>query len=172
MNSAMLHLAGAHFPIALVVVSFLLILAAMIGRSRARLRFALELVILGAVFSWGTLLTGERAEAIVENLPGLTDPDLRHHIHEHEEWATRAHYALQACAVLAVVTLLTGRRRQTFSILPAVVMLLATGATSALMGYTGRLGGEIRHTEVRENASLAPASPAEESPQSDDDDEG
>lgn len=175
MNGAWLHLGGVHLPIALAVVAVLLVLLALVTKSAPRLKFALEMTVLGAALSWGALLTGEEAEEIVEKQPGISDPDLHYYIHEHEDWAERAHYTFQAAGAIALIGWFFCRKAEKFRMPLAVVALVATGATAGLMGYTGHMGGQIRHIEVRDapsaidGTSPTPSRPVESEGEADDD---
>jgi len=148
MNYAWIHLGSVHFPIALAVISMLLVIFALITRSPARLKFALELVVIGALFSWVPYRTGEDAEDVVKQT-AVADVDLKHFIHEHEEWAERAHIAFQVSGGLALLGWFFCRKTEKFNMPLAVLALLAIGTTAGLMGWTGHLGGKVRHTEVR-----------------------
>lgn len=177
MNDAWLHLGSVHLPIALAVLSTLLVLFAMITKSPARLKFALEMSVLGAVFTWAPYLTGEGAEDVVKG-QGINDVDLMSYIHEHEEMAEKANIAFQVAGAIALIGWFFCRKAEKFNMPLAIVALLAIGATAGLMGWTGHLGGKIRHTEVRAVGESQPAGtattpqkpPAEGKETSDDDD--
>lgn len=160
MNGAWVHLGSVHLPIALAVISVLLVLFALVTKSPARLKFALEMIVIGAVLSWPAFLSGEKAEHVVEDFRGnvrerliLEDVDLKAVIHEHEEWAEKAHYCFQAAGVVALLGWLFCRNAEKFRLPLAIVALLFTGGTAGLMGWTGHLGGQIRHLEVRAAAA-------------------
>lgn len=162
MNGAWVHLGSVHLPIALAVISVLLVLFALVTKSPARLKFALEMIVIGAVLSWPAFLSGEKAEHVVEDFRGnvrerliLEDVDLRAVIRDHEQWAEKAHYCFQAAGVVALLGWLFCRNAEKFRLPLAIVALLFTGGTAGLMGWTGHLGGQIRHLEIREAAAGA-----------------
>lgn len=149
MNYAWIHLGSVHLPIALAIISTLLVIFALITKSPARLKFAVELIVIGALLSWAPYLTGEGAEEKVEDQPGINDVDLTYYIHEHEDWAEKAHIAFQVAGGIALIGWFFCRKAEKFNMPVGVLALLAAGTTSGLMGWTGHEGGKIRHTEVR-----------------------
>jgi hypothetical protein len=111
------------------------------------------LSLLGAI-SVVVFLTGERAEELVEKLPGFSQA-----ITERHEEAALVAIAMASVGGLALVALRVVRRRP----LPrwlAATGLIASVAVAGLMGYTANLGGQVRHTEIRAGAAAsdAPAS--------------
>lgn len=162
MDYALIHIATVHFPIALAIISTVLVIFALITKSPVRLKFALEIIVIGALLSWAPRLTGEDAEDVVEHQSGINDIDLKYYIHEHEEMAERAHIAFQIAGALALVGWFFCCKADKFNMPVAVLALLAAGTTAGLMGWTGHLGGQIRHTEVREaaTAGVNPTAPA------------
>ncbi len=177
MNFAWLHLGSVHFPIALAVVSALLALFALVTKSPARLKFVLELIIIGAVLTWAPYLTGEGAEDVVDK-QGINDVDLTSYVHDHEEMAEKANIAFQIAGAIALIGWFVCRKADKFNMPLAIVALLAVAVTAGLMGWTGHLGGKIRHTEVRAVGESQPAGtgttpklpPSEGKETSDDDD--
>jgi hypothetical protein len=77
-------------------------------------------------------------------------------IHSHEDMAGTALTAAAIMGVLALGALIKWRRTP----IPrgaAAVMVAGSLVVCGLMGYTGLLGGRIRHTEVRPGATAADA---------------
>lgn len=176
MNDALIHLGTVHFPIALAIIATLLVIFALVTKSPARLKFALEIIVIGAVLSWVPKLTGDGAEDIVDHQPGINDVDLSYYIHHHEEMADKAHFAFQVAGVLALAGwFFVGRKAEKFSMPLAIVMLIAIGATAGLMGVTGHRGGMIRHTELRDGSKTteggADAAPKTATPDKETDDD-
>jgi uncharacterized membrane protein len=96
---------------------------------------------LGAVIAY---LTGEGSEEAVEHLQGIT----KNAIDEHEDFSM---YALISLIVLGVGSLLalflTYRHSSLLSSVTGIVLLISI-ISFALIGWTGYLGGQIRHTEM------------------------
>ncbi len=76
--------------------------------------------------------------------------------HEHEEIGELSFYAASALGIVALAALVRWRREPLPN--PAWLgVLVGTLAVSGMMGYTGLLGGQVRHTEVRAGATPADA---------------
>lgn len=140
-----LHLVLNHLPIIVTGLGLLLIALAAWRRDDYLARVALAFFVGGAVSALPTYLTGEGAEDAVKRLPGVTDAL----VEQHSELALIAAIGVGVFGVFALWALWWYRR-------PAALPTRVVGATlagaligSALMAYTGLLGGQIRHTEVR-----------------------
>jgi hypothetical protein len=172
MDIAYLHIITNHIPI--IGVPFALFLLALgIRRKSDELKTAsfLIFVFLG-IATLGTFLLGQGGEDFVEDLAGVSEQA----IENHEDFAR---FALASVAVTALVSLFAFVRYRGFSFLkrrnvkkdestetvePAgkfsnypnwigfAVLVLAL-ASGAILGYTGKLGGKIRHTEFYGGAS-------------------
>ena len=57
--------------------------------------------------------------------------------------------------VLGTVVLSQSRKKLPKALIPAI--MVAELVTGILLGYTAHLGGEIRHTEIRESSMETPA---------------
>jgi hypothetical protein len=106
--------------------------------------------------------TGEGAEDLVEYVPDVSEA----WIEEHEERAEIAVVLAVATAIGGIGTLGWAWRRGSTPVPAAGVLLVATMATSGAMAWTGVAGGQIRHSEIRDD-SVEPggAAEAEEEPQ-------
>ncbi|MEO8623258.1 MAG: DUF2231 domain-containing protein [bacterium] len=149
---AHVHLILNHLPIIITGIALLLAAVAAWRRDDYLVRVALSLLVLAALSALPTYLTGEDAEHAVIDMPGVT----RELIHDHEDMALIAACVVGALGTFALWALWRYRR-------PVVIPTLLVRATvvgaligTALMAYTGLLGGEIRHTEVR-SGFVAPA---------------
>lgn len=152
MNFAHLHLVLNHVPaVGVLVVG--LIFAMTAGRRSAPLeRVTLGLLVLFALLTIPVYLTGESAEHVAERLPGVAEAM----IDRHEDAAQAALVAVEVLGAIALVGLALFRRRllpRGFVLALAAFIVVTTG----LFGWTGYLGGQIRHTEIR---AAAPAGAA------------
>jgi hypothetical protein len=159
MSGTLVHLGSAHLPIALAVITVFLFGFALVTKSPGRLKFAVEMLIIGAALSWPAFLSGEKAEHFVEDFvqaDGVAledaDPSLHKVIHEHEEIAEKAHYGYQALGVVGILSWFFVRKGEKFRMPVCVAGLVMSFALAGAMGYTGFLGGHIRHIEVRSAA--------------------
>lgn len=139
-----LHLMVNHLPV--LGVPFALVLGAvgLLRRQDVLVRAALVTLLVVAGASWAAARTGEEAEDIVEELPGVSEDRIHRH-EEAAEWAARGGIGL---GLLALVLLWTGRHRGPSRVGVAILLLLAAGLAGWL-AYTANLGGEIRHPEIR-----------------------
>jgi uncharacterized membrane protein len=150
MNPAHLHLMLIHFPIATAFLALPLLGYAILRRGDRGATGAAALVLaIGAGSAYFATETGEDAEEIVEELPGVSEAA----ISEHEE---RAETAMVLSIVTGLVGLgaaglaFTGRTRPAQWVLGAA--LLADAATSGAMAWTANAGGAIRHPEIVDGA--------------------
>lgn len=144
MNLAYLHLVLNHLPaVGVLVVG--LILAMTAGRRTLELqRVTLGLLVLFALLTIPVYLTGEPAEHVVERLPGMAEAV----IERHEDIAGATLVASEVLGATALAGLALFRRRllpRAFVLALAALIVVTTG----LFGWTGYLGGQIRHTEIR-----------------------
>ncbi|HET7289084.1 MAG TPA: hypothetical protein VFJ67_01500, partial [Thermodesulfobacteriota bacterium] len=100
-------------------------------------------------------LTGEPAEEVVENTPGISE----NLIEEHEEAAEKAFILVEAVGGLALIGLIARRFSRNLGNTLAVATLAGLIAGGGLVAYTANLGGKIHHQEIRGDAQ-APTSPA------------
>ncbi|MFN8390132.1 MAG: DUF2231 domain-containing protein [Bdellovibrionota bacterium] len=148
MNLAHLHLIIVHVPIVITPLALAILL---LGLSRdqqnlQQLSYAL-LVICGlsaAAASW----TGDGAEETVEHLAGVSERV----IENHEEAAELTVWLCAASGVLAAVGLFM--RASTAARMVGLLTVLVTTASAASLGYTGYLGGKIRHPETSSSTQI------------------
>ncbi len=162
MESAYLHIVTNHIPIIGVPLALALLVLG-IWRKSDELKTAsfLVLIFLGAA-TLGTFLLGQGGEDYVEDLAGISHDS----ISEHEGFAK---FALGSVAVTAILSLFAMFRYKGYSFLKrrgnnplgddatstaatfpnwiVFAILVFTLSSSAILGYTGKLGGKIRHSE-------------------------
>jgi hypothetical protein len=167
MDIAYLHIITNHIPIIGVPLA-LFLLALGIWRKSDELKTASFLIFVLLGFAvLGTFLLGQGGEDFVEDVAGVSEQA----IEDHENFAR---FALASVAATAILSLFALLRYQGFSFLKrgsdekaepadgenaaaakvssfpnwiAFAVLILALASSAILGYTGKLGGKIRHTE-------------------------
>lgn len=144
MNAIHLHLIANHIPILGSVIGLLVLIAGFFFNNREVRITAAAILLFAAVGGIVTNKSGEEAEEVVEDLPGVSH-DL---IHEHEEMAEKAMPFIFGTAVLAAATLFGEIKRKKFARIASLLLLFCALGVSALSGYTGYLGGKIRHPEI------------------------
>lgn len=151
MNAAHYHLLINHVPILATFFSIAILIWGIAAKSEAIKKVALVGFVVAGVFAIVAFQTGESAEDIVEDLPGVT-----HDIIEgHEESAGTAQWLTILLGVggLAGLYMTT---KSTKGINKYLWILLAYSLVAAAsLGYTAYEGGQIRHTELRENPAEA-----------------
>ena len=144
MNWAHVHLVVNHVPALLIVVALVLLASTARWKSDGLSIASLILLVAAAVIAGGTYLTGEPAEDVVQNLPGVSKPA----IEEHEEAAEAAALASAFAGLLAAAGLVARYRQRTPSQWLMIVTIVAALAAAVLMVRAANLGGYIRHPEI------------------------
>jgi hypothetical protein len=152
-----LHLVLNHIPIVGTLVAGVIFVIALRWRNPQLERLVLGFLLVFALLTIPVYLTGEPAEHVAERLPGVAEAV----IDRHEDAALAALVAVEILGASALAGLALFRQR----LLPrafAVALVALIVVTTGLFGWTGYLGGQIRHTEIR-TASPALAGPLAES---------
>ena len=108
---------------------------------------------MAAVFAAVSMATGEGAEEMVEDMPTVGH-DI---IHEHEEIAEKLALSLYVLGVVSLFGLYANIKKLSQAKIAAILTLVISVIAIYFAQLTGTTGGEIRHTEIRDNASGAEA---------------
>jgi len=164
MNIVHLHLLLNHFPVIGAIIGSLLLAVALLRRSGELAKMSLAFLALVGAASVVVFLTGEPAQEALEKLPGFSE----RLVDRHEDMALVATIVTGTIGALALAAMILYRRRTVPRWLSMFVLVCAVGS-SAFMGYTAYLGGQIRHTELRsssgslgDGSTAAPKAEAEE----------
>ena len=155
---AHVHLLLNHVPVIVTALALLLLAVALWRDDDTLVRTGLVFLVGAAVSALPTYLTGESAEDAVENLPGVTE-EL---IDKHQDIALIAAIVLGVLGVAALWVIWRYRKPARIPRQFAVWLLAATVVSAGLMAYTGLLGGQIRHTEIRPGFVAPPEGAGEE----------
>ncbi len=158
MNAAHWHLVLNHIPLIGIGFVILLMIIALVRKSSELKNIALIFTVLVALWAIPAYLTGEPAEEIVEDVPGISE-DM---IHEHEEMAEKAFIFIEAVGGLALIALIGGRFNRKLGNTLAAVTLLGLIAGGGLIAWTANLGGKIHHEEIRDGKTALSAAPPED----------
>jgi uncharacterized membrane protein len=164
MNGAHLHLLLNHLPVIGTIFGLLLLLFALLRKSEEGKRIALGFFVFAALAAVPTYLTGEPAEEVAERLPGVTHAL----IEGHEEAALFALIASGLTGLISLIGLFLSRRTAKLPQWLVIAPLALALVTSGLLGWTANLGGQIRHTEIRQDFnpdSLATGAEAKQKPE-------
>lgn len=145
MNGAQLHLTLNHLPVVTSLLTLILLIWAWASKSPDLRKAALSFVILGAIFTIATYLTGEPADQVLEKLPGFSESL----VHEHEEAAEFALIVSCVTALAAIASLYFSKSRQKFSSQAFLAVIALTILSSSVFLRTAHLGGLIKHDEIR-----------------------
>jgi hypothetical protein len=161
MDLAYLHLILNHVPVLAAIFGFLILIAGIFFRSFQIRNVGLGFLVLAALTAIPVYLTGEPAEDVVEGLQAADG-----FIDRHESTAEISLILSIVSGAFALGALFPIRERissnelvpvrHTFARLRGFLVLAALTAsafTSISMAWTAKLGGEIRHTEVRTGAA-------------------
>jgi uncharacterized membrane protein len=151
MNDAHYHLVVNHFPIIGTILGLGILLAGIVLKNNTVKNVSYVLFIVAAIFAAFSMTTGEGAEKTVENFPNIG----KQIIHEHEEIAEKLAIVLYALGAVSLLGLYTNFKNHSKAKLVSLLTLLIAIIGVFLAQQVGTTGGEIRHTEIRANATNA-----------------
>jgi hypothetical protein len=143
-----------HIPVIGLLGTLLLLIYAVVRRSEEVKMVSFGVLVLIALMTIAVYFTGQAAEDMVKKIPGVTESL----IGRHEEAADLALTGIEASGILALVGLILRRRTGSLPKWSVIVVLVLSIISTLVVLYTANLGGEIRHTEIREVAA-SPAAP-------------
>jgi hypothetical protein len=158
-SGAHLHLLVNHAPIFGSLFALVLFLASYFAAPETFRRTALVILVATALAGAAADLSGDAAKDAIRGFPGVK----REIIQAHEKMGDKAYILGDILGVLALAALIFYRRRP-ISGAVTIVAVLATAFVGGAFVYTGLLGGQIRHTEVRPGATAADAQVIEPRP--------
>jgi uncharacterized membrane protein len=146
MNQAHLHMVFNHFPIIGLFFGIGILAFGIFKKQIILVNTAYVMFIFCMLMAKATMMTGEGAEEIVEEL-GISH-DI---IHEHEELAETFMKVLYGLGLVSILGLVANfKKHGKAKVVSYVILFLAIGS-AVLSKSVGTSGGEIRHTEIREN---------------------
>jgi uncharacterized membrane protein len=149
MNDAHLHMLVNHFPIVGTIFGLgILIVAIVLNNSTAK-NIAYSIFIVAALFAFFSMYTGEGAEEIVEDMPNIGHQI----IHEHEEIAEKLAIGLYLLGIVSILGIYLNLKKHPKTKLLSYFILTISIIATVLATITGTTGGEIRHTEIRDNTT-------------------
>ncbi|SMD42178.1 Uncharacterized membrane protein [Aquiflexum balticum DSM 16537] len=146
MNPAHLHLIFNHFPIIIPIIGFLVMVIGFAFRSELLKRAALGLFIFGSILTLPAFGTGEDAEEVIENLPGIEEK----YIEIHEEAAETFAYLSYGLGVLSLIGFWANWKEKSMANFLSLFVLLFAVVVLFFAKEAGTTGGEISHPEIRE----------------------
>jgi glucan phosphoethanolaminetransferase (alkaline phosphatase superfamily) len=150
MNDAHFHLVATHLPIVGVLIGFLVILSGYIIKNPQVKITALAIFIFSALTAIAAFYTGEGAEDLVENLPGISETL----IHNHEEVAELFFTMMLVLGGASLLTLFFELKKLPFVKYGFVLVLLISIGCIVISKNVGTSGGEISHLEIRNDNNV------------------
>jgi uncharacterized membrane protein len=149
MNSVQMHLALTHVPVILSLVGLIMLIVAFLTKNSTLTKTSYVVLLIAGFAAIPVFFTGEGTEEAIEKLPGVSEAV----IERHEEVAKLAMVSVSAAGLLALAALFLFRWQVASRVFKLVVLLLAI-TSAGLMAQTAHLGGQIRHTEIRNGIVL------------------
>lgn len=171
MDLVHIHLLLNHIPVFGLLIGFLILSWGTLRDYGEVKSTGLVVLFVTSLVAIPVYLTGEPAEEVVEKLPGVSEQI----IGLHEDAAI---YSLVLCIGTGIVAFLAliARRflSETIARFGIFFVLLVALIAGASIAYTSNLGGQVRHSEIRQaqsgtNGAETPA--AEKKKEKDDDDD-
>jgi len=148
MDSAHVHLLITHLPIIGSILGGIVLIQGIWRASNTTLIASYSLFIISAIGAVIAYLTGEGAEKIIEDIPGVSKNAI----------STHAHFALYALVSLIVLGVLSlggiylALIKSAYTKPMAIIILLLSLISFGLVARTGYQGGQIRHSEIGTSA--------------------
>lgn len=146
MNATHIHLIISHLPIVGSILGAMVLGFAIFRENNDTKIAAYGLFILSAIGAGIAYATGEGAEESVEKLPGVMESI----IERHEDFAIYSLISLIVLGVVSLAALFLNKRFVGVSKTIAVGIFFLAVVSFGLVARTGYLGGQIRHTEIRD----------------------
>jgi uncharacterized membrane protein len=158
MNDAHYHLIVNHLPILGLLIGILVLITGLILNKAEVKLTALGIFIFSSITSIVAFYTGEGAEEVVENLEGISETL----IHTHEEYAETFYTLTLILGGLSLLIFILELKKKKFTKYLLILCLLIALIDGVLATYVGTSGGEIRHSEIRNDAKMIPLDKYEE----------
>lgn len=144
MNSSQIHLALTHVPVILSLIGLTILIISLTRKNDTLSKTSFFIFLAAGLIALPVYFTGEGAEEIVEDLPGVSEGI----IGRHEQFANISFTIILICAAMSLAAILFYKYLATAKVLKYVVLVFAF-ASAITMAKTAHLGGQIRHTEIQ-----------------------
>ncbi len=151
-SAAQVHLALNHVPVVGIFLAAGTMLVGAATRKAHTRQFGLALALVAAAAVGPAYFSGDGAEEIVENLPGVSES----RIERHEEAAEQA-AAITVLAGIAAAAAFGAMRLRKQKVSQGLfgATLVASVVAAVLLARAAHLGGQIRHEEIRPTVAAA-----------------
>ena len=144
MNSVQIHLALTHAPVIISLIAMVVLVVALLMKNSTLITTAYIMILFAGIAALPVYFTGEGAEEAIEKLPGISEAI----IEEHEDVAKFSMLSIAVAGLFALAALFSHRWQSASRVLKIAVLILSL-ISSELMIQTAHLGGQIRHSEIR-----------------------
>lgn len=158
MNEAHFHLIVNHLPIVGLLIGLLVLITGFIFKKSEIKVTALGIFIFSALASIAAFYSGEGAEEIVEKIPGISETL----INKHKEFAELFFTAVLILGVFSLMTLILEIQKSKFANFGFILVIALSLISAYFAQNVGTSGGEIRHTEIRNDSNLIQIQPQED----------
>lgn len=145
MTLAHVHLLVNHFPILGSLFVTALFISALVFRSTLMQKVSLWFLVVIALLTAIAYATGDKAEAAVQGLPGISEQM----IHLHANVARIGLGLMFITGVIALGGAVFYRKRPKLPLTLLISVLIVLLLNTVLFAYIGFLGGQIHHQEIR-----------------------
>jgi hypothetical protein len=163
MNEVQLHFLFNHLPIIGTMVGVITLAWGVIAKNQSVLKTGLVIVLATSLFTFPAFFTGEGAEEIVEEFPGISH-DV---IHEHEEKAEVFIWLSGALALISLMSIVSIQRgmaaAKRLTLLSLILGLIAV-ISGSMVAHSG---GLIRHPEINNEKPVTEPSAQSDSEEKD-----
>lgn len=149
MNDAHLHMVFNHFPIIGTIFGLGILITGIVTKNKSIKNVSYVLFIIAAITAYISMSTGEGAEELVEDLPSVG----KKIIHDHEEIAEKLALVLYLLGAVSMLGLYTTSKNHSKAKLVSFIVAVIAAAGIVLGKFVGTSGGEIRHTEIRNDST-------------------
>ena len=165
MNGAHFHLLVNHLPIVFPIVGVIVMITGLIFKSDAVKRVAYLIFVMAAIAAIAAMASGDEAEEVAEKISGVSE----NYIKIHEEAADIFAVLAYILGGISLVGLWASIKQKSFAMMINLGALVFAFIVIFFSMKTGRTGGEIRHTEIRNGNVTIPASEHKSTKKDDDD---
>lgn len=149
MDWAYLHIVINHFPIVGSIIGTLLIIAGLVFKNQGVNISGLGTIVFAAFTAILAYQTGDPAEGAVKGIPDVAQSL----INRHEDIATVGMYLMIPAGLMAAMSLYSIWKKERSIHFLIIITLILSFISSMAMMYVGRTGGQIRHSEFRNDGS-------------------
>lgn len=150
MNASQIHLALNHVPLFFSIIGGLVLIYGFFKKNESIKIISLYFMIAAALFILPVYLTGEGTEEMVEKVAGVSEGM----IEQHEEMAKIGLIIITVTGVAALVALLLKKKTSVWKSILILCSVLSF-TSFGVIAQTAHLGGQIRHTEIKNNAATS-----------------